>query len=324
MHKNIEEKIASHNWFHAIDFGNNISSQGRFPTSRPQNYTLYGALSYLEHLDISQSRCMDIGTMDGLVAFSIEKQKCAQIIATDIAVRESFLLAKDILGSDIEYTVPMNVNELHHSNKPEFDLIVYCGILYHLFDPLSSLVALRKSIRNGGYLILETQYIYDERKAILSYSPIDKERGSIHANTFFRPSYKALVGMLETASFQVISTISTDSRITILAQAKKPREINASSNMLKNVLRQYRKYNNYKESIDYNELDRCNIDANIQYSGPDGDFYIFNGMFHISNTLQPIWRATLLEKARIFLSNMTFYIKTSFSRKSLVRIWKNV
>lgn len=324
MHEDNKKAVESHKWFHAIEFDDGVSSAGRFSASRPSNYTLYGALSYLEHMNTSNAQCMDIGTMDGLIAFTLENQKCRKIIATDIAARKSFLLAKDILGSNIEYSVPMNVLELHNSDSPEFDLIVFCGILYHVFDPLSALVAIRKNIKNGGYLLLETQYFYDEKKAVISYSPSDDDRGSIHANTFFRPSYTALVGMLETASFQVKSTISVDSRITILAQAMRPKEIEPSSQMLKNILLNYRKYPNYKESIDYEKLDSCKAEADISYSGPEGDFYIFSGQFRTSNRLQPQWRAGLLQKANEFIKNLSFYVKTCFSRKTLLSVWKSL
>ncbi|MCB2013767.1 MAG: DUF1698 domain-containing protein [Sphingobium sp.] len=323
MSESIRDEIESHKWFHAIELGEGLSTQGRFPPSRPSNYTLYGSLAFLEHMDTSRAVCMDMGTMDGLIAFTLDRKGSAKVVATDIAPRASFELANNVLKSRVEYRVPVNVAELHKNEMPEFDLIVFSGILYHIFDPLSALVALRKNIKNNGYLLLETQYFYDENKAVLSYSPMDPKRGSIHANTFFQPSFSALTGMLETACFQVISTISIDSRITVLAQAKRPKDIKPSSAMVKAVLSRYRRYENYKESIDYQRLDRSSVDTDISYVGPGGHFYIFSGMFKTPNTLQPVWRGSFRQKTREFVKNLSFYLKTCICRRGVVPVWKN-
>ena len=42
-----------------------------------------------------------------------------------------------------------------------FDIVIFSGVLYHMFDPLFGLSAARSMVRDGGILILETSAIID-------------------------------------------------------------------------------------------------------------------------------------------------------------------
>jgi 2-polyprenyl-3-methyl-5-hydroxy-6-metoxy-1,4-benzoquinol methylase len=77
-------------WFHAIDLGAGLVTPDRFPSGAPPNYTLYPVFQFLEGVDIAGHDCLDIGTMDGLVAFMLGLQG-AKVVATDLLEREGFL-----------------------------------------------------------------------------------------------------------------------------------------------------------------------------------------------------------------------------------------
>jgi ribosomal protein L11 methylase PrmA len=69
--------IAEHKWFHSIDFGDGNISEGRFPTGTPPNYTLFGVFEFLKDIDLRGMQCLDIGTMDGITAFTLKRRGAA-------------------------------------------------------------------------------------------------------------------------------------------------------------------------------------------------------------------------------------------------------
>ena len=65
------ERVQNMRWFHAIDFGG-FGSSGRFPKGTPQNSTLYGTFEMLQAMDLRDATVLDLGTMDGIVAFGVK------------------------------------------------------------------------------------------------------------------------------------------------------------------------------------------------------------------------------------------------------------
>ena len=218
----LRKAVASKKWFHSIDFGNNLISAGRFTSGSAQNYTIFPILRLLDSFSVSQCSCLDVGTMDGIISFTLKKMGASRVVATDLEPRETFTAGRDYLDLDIQYLPSTSLNELPTAlGEESFDLIVCAGVLYHLIDPLGNLLHLRNLVRTDGYLLLETQYLHNEKDALISFSPSDLVRGNVHANTFFRPSFSALYGMIEVAGFDVVCTISINGRITFCAKAKK-------------------------------------------------------------------------------------------------------
>ena len=266
-------------WFHALALPGGVTG-GRFAASRPQNYTLFGTLRFLEQIELAGLTCCDIGTMDGLAAFSMKQAGAAQVVATDIAPRETFAQARQTLALDIDYRTPLAVADLPNAFPTgHFDLIVCAGVLYHVADPVAVLIDLRNALREGGLLILETQYLCAEARPVLSFSPADNRRGSEHANTFFRPSFRALCGMMQASGFQILASVGAGARITVLARAEKPSRIDAATPVLRRVLDGYRNYNNYNERFAHAAWETGQEPSRVRYAGPSGDYYIYSGAF---------------------------------------------
>ena len=307
-------------WFHSIDFGAGLISPGRFSDGRPQNYTLYGVLHYLDKIDITGKDCLDIGTMDGLIAFTLKKKAANRVLATDMSPRKTFEAGASFLGLDIDYHYPISIAKLPALiGENKLDLIICAGILYHVFEPLSSLIICREQLKEQGLLILETQYIHDENRPLISFNP-SENKGNIHANVFFRPSYSALIGMMEIAGFAVISTIATNGRITVLAKAVKPSQIKASTPMIKTICSSYMNYKNYRENIDYRQLNGDNPVSSIAHAVAEGSHYwLHSSLFVTTNPLQPTWKASNREKLKIFLSELVFKLRTCYARKMLLQ-----
>ncbi len=294
----IDRLFISHPWFHSIDFGNGRVSPGRFAAARPQNYTLFGTLRYLEHTPLSGMECLDIGTMDGLAAFSMKQAGAARVVASDMAPRETFLAGRDALGLEIDYYPDQSLYTMPETlGRNRFDMVVCAGILYHLMEPLSGLYACRNLIRDNGLLVLETQYLRRESGARIAFEPAGSGRGTYHPNTFFRPGMRALRAMLEIAGFEVLSSIAVNSRITVLARAVRPSAMHSTNPRVTKVLQEFRTYANYREVIDHAALEAPQARSAIACALPHGrDYWIGSSRFSTRNPLQPPLAASKMQR----------------------------
>lgn len=306
MSRPLRELIEKERWFHAIDFGGGLVSRGRFGPEVPPNYTLYGVLELMEGLSLEGARVIDVGTMDGLVAFGAKARGAAEVIATDLARRETFEAGRAHLGLAIDYRVPvqaLDLPELVGDAKP--DVIVMAGVLYHVLDPLAVLVASRRALAPEGFLVLETMYVFDDGRPRMIFNPSDgSSRGNVHANVFWRPSKTALEGMLELAGFDVVATVAVDGRIAALAQAKRPSQLSTTNERVRDIQRSYRRYANYKERLDFEALEADPAaPSRVTYRGVEGDHRIVPALHAPRAPFSPAWsppsaRAKLRHAAR--------------------------
>jgi SAM-dependent methyltransferase len=230
--------------------------------------------------------------MDGISAFVLKELGAAEVVATDMDPRETFLFARDVLNLDIDYRTPVSLQELPILFKEDrFDLIVMAGILYHVFDPLTALSICRDLLKNNGLLFMETFYLFDEAKPCMVFNPKDNsKRGVERANVFWRPSKTSIEGMLEVAGFKVIASIAFNARITFIAQAKKTSEIDSSSARIKNIHKRYMNYKNYRERTDYNLLEKQEVgNSNICYEGPRSHIWLNRSRYTPMVPFQPEW-----------------------------------
>jgi len=280
--------ISQYKWFHALRFPDGSATPGRFAPSIPPNYSLYGPLAFLPHLDLAGRDCLDLGTMDGLMGFAMASRG-GRVVATDVSPRPSFEFAREKLGLHLEYRVPMVIAELS-SQQARYDFIACCGILYHVFDPLPSLITLRQSLREGGILVLESQYQWARSGSQIMFCP-SQPGSTTHANTFFRPSFDALLGMVQVAGFQPLATIGVIDRLTVLASAEKPSRIKTRWPMVREVLDRYRRYANYREAVDYDALETAAEQTAMAYTGPLGDYVMASSDYRPAHAFEPEWQA---------------------------------
>jgi 2-polyprenyl-3-methyl-5-hydroxy-6-metoxy-1,4-benzoquinol methylase len=306
MSRALFELIDHERWFHAIDFGEGLVSKGRFGPDVPPNYTLYGVFELMAELALVGARVVDVGTMDGIVAFGAKARGAAEVIATDLARRETFEAGRAHLGLDIDYRVPVQALDLPALvGERKADVIAMAGVLYHVLDPIAVLVAAREAIAREGFLVVETMYVFDDGRPRMTFNPADgSSRGNEHHNVFWRPSKTALEGMLELAGFEVVASIAVDGRIATLAQAKRPSEIATRSERVRGIQRSYARYANYRERLDFRALERDEgAPSRAVYRGPRGDRRIVPA-FHMPRApFQPTWspphaRARLTHAAR--------------------------
>lgn len=309
--------IKKPSWFHAINFGDGLVTSGRFAKDIPPNYTLYGVLEFIKDIDLTGMHCLDIGTMDGITAFTLKQQGAEKVIATDMEKRQNFVAGQKQLGLEIDYYPNKRIDDIAELLKTNYDdnkldLIVNAGILYHVFEPLTTLINCREMLKTNGLLILETMYMFDEHRPVMLFNPSDNtSRGNRHANTFWRASKTSIEGMLNMAGFNVIATRAVNGRLTLLAQACPPDKVKTHYPKVKKVIGSYMRYKNYGESIDYNQMkvDKKDI-SKIAYKGKKTDAFIFRSIYHTELPLQPEFTTSLANRLKLLREDTLFCQRT--------------
>ncbi len=93
--------------------------------------------------DLTGKTVLDIGAWDGFFSFECEKRGAERVLAIDIYAwdqhgMDSFLLARQLLNSKVEYR-KMNIHELNAAAIGKFDVVLFFGVFYHCVNPLTAL-----------------------------------------------------------------------------------------------------------------------------------------------------------------------------------------
>jgi len=87
--------------------------------------------------DLRGKRVLDIGCWDGWFSFEMERRG-AEVVAADIVERETFLTAREALGSKVDFVLS-DVYQLTPDRIGYFDIVLFLGVLYHVKHPLLAL-----------------------------------------------------------------------------------------------------------------------------------------------------------------------------------------
>lgn len=217
-------------WFHSIDLGGGVVTPG---VKSPEH--LAAELDRLRLPSVQNQTVLDIGAWDGYFSFEAERRGARRVVALDHYVwsldfrerdrhagplpmerecfrssdavwrpdalpgKRGFDVAREALGSSVEPVVAdfatMDVSELG-----TFDVVLFLGVLYHLWDPLGALVRLREV--TSGVAVVETEAIAVGGlggRALAEFYPRNELGGD--ASNWWAPTMEALQGWCETAGF---------------------------------------------------------------------------------------------------------------------------
>jgi tRNA (mo5U34)-methyltransferase len=107
--------------------------------------------------DLRGKRALDIGAWDGWFSFELERRG-ARVMAVDSTAIERFLIARDLLGSQVEYRVD-DVCRLSPATIGYFDIVMFLGVLYHLKHPL---LALEKVCELATDMVCVESFVTDD------------------------------------------------------------------------------------------------------------------------------------------------------------------
>lgn len=281
-------QLAALDWYHAIALPGGFTTPGRFGSNVPPNYTLFPVFTFLESIDVTGTCCIDIGTTDGIVAFTLKQEGAARVVATDRAERPTVALLREILDLDIAYLPRATLDnddilkKLHERTLPEkFDLVVLAGVIYHAYDPLHVLMHARRLLRNGGLLIVETAHHPGDAPTL--HFNTETEKPVYEPNTYFLPTVSCLQAFARFISCNPLATIINGNRVGLLAQACRPSEVEAATDVLRLIVRDGSHYGPLK----FDELEADRDASSIAYRGRRGTWSMNMWTFETPFPLQP-------------------------------------
>jgi SAM-dependent methyltransferase len=162
----MQNDIVQRKWYYSIELQKGIFTTGHnFP-----NVILTREI--LKNIEVKNKYCLDIGSMEGFIPTLLKRRGARQVIAYDrrADLLDKINLVKKAYDVDFHLIVGMSLNKLpgilKKKNFPPLDVIVFSGVLYHMFDPLGGLATVRGLLRNGGILLLETGAVIDNSMAL--------------------------------------------------------------------------------------------------------------------------------------------------------------
>lgn len=262
--QSIKSEFANYRWFHSIDMGD-FATSGRFKPGAPQNITLFGFMDLVRHVDLSGMTVLDIGAVDGLASFGMKKAGAGIVHATDSTDHKTFRRCAEVLDLDIEYHPRIQIKDFVKTfEQGTFDLILCAGVFYHMLNPVSSFIACRKLIKEGGLIVMETPYFPGEERAAIF---LNSETNMVDEHyTYSVPTKAALIGLMKLVGFEVLAirTISGPDRITLLGKAVEPNAIPDRSP----ILQRMHKHDFVDFEFRLKDLISSPVHSKISYSGP--------------------------------------------------------
>src|SRR5580704_17949096 len=125
-----------------------VQARFRYHSIELPNGSVLPGLQTVEHLrwrlglfglpeDLRGKRVLDVGAWDGWFSFECERRG-AEVVAVDCVELDTFLEARELLGSRVEYHA-LDIAELSAKRLGRFDIVLFLGFLYHLRHPLLGL-----------------------------------------------------------------------------------------------------------------------------------------------------------------------------------------
>jgi tRNA (mo5U34)-methyltransferase len=157
--------------------------------------------------DLHGASVLDIGATNGGLAFELERLGATRVLTVDIYDVNwfGFEQLRQLLDSSVEY-LRASVYELPARLDEQFDIVAFCGVLYHLRHPLLALDVVRSL--TGGRALIETA-VRDRQLGDAANTPLihfhrlDDLGGD--GSNWFEPSVAALTDWCRSSGLQPIN-----------------------------------------------------------------------------------------------------------------------
>src|SRR5205807_1365526 len=164
---------------------------------------------------------LDVGAWNGCLSLECERRGAAEVIALGPEDPEhtGFCRMRDLLGSRVQYRIG-SVYDLNPDELGTFDIVLFCGVLYHLRYPLLGIDNIRKVCKGEVFVethVCDDQFILPDRKRGLksvqlhSMSPellnvpvwqfYRRDELNKDPSNWFGPNAEAVIQAFESAGF---------------------------------------------------------------------------------------------------------------------------
>jgi len=155
-----EHELLESPWYHEIELAPELFTPGK------TRGNLAVSRELVKRCELEGQSVLDIGAMDGLMSLLALRRGARRVVAydrVDSSPRIDFL--KKVLDVDFDYVSKLSLHalpeRLREMDAYPFDVVFFCGVLYHMFDPMAGLSVARGLVRNGGLLVIETAAVIE-------------------------------------------------------------------------------------------------------------------------------------------------------------------
>jgi tRNA (mo5U34)-methyltransferase len=167
-------------------------------------------------INLADHRVLDVGSGSGYHLWRMLEAGASEVLGIDPSVlfHCQFAAIKSLLGHPRAASIPVTLEEFN-AGILDFDTVFSMGVLYHRKDPINHLEQLKRWIKPGGQLIIETLVIDGEETTCL----VPQDRYARMNNVWFLPSVATLARWLERVGFESIECL--DVSVTTTEEQRK-------------------------------------------------------------------------------------------------------
>ena len=166
--------------------------------------------------DLTGQRVLDIGCNAGYMSFAAKRLGAATVLGIDsnLGAGTSFIeqaeFCREALGLDVEFR---EQSFFDYTPEQPFDLVLFCGVLYHLEDYGSALDKVASfAVPGRGLIVLETAI----EPVTLTLPGKQDYRGD--TSTYFVPSIPVLLELLRERGFRIEIVRDIGGRAVVFAR----------------------------------------------------------------------------------------------------------
>ena len=168
----------------------------------------------LPHLaPLKGRKILDVGCGSGYHLWRMRAEQAELVIGIDpsLLFMAQFLSLRHFIGDAATYFIPLPLEALPESKLGGgFDTVFSMGVLYHRRSPLDHLDELKRQLKKGGELVLETLVIPKECGQIL----VPEDRYAQMRNVWFLPSVDELAHWMRRLGFENVRCVDLDQTST--------------------------------------------------------------------------------------------------------------
>lgn len=169
----------------------------------------------LPHLpNLSGKRVLDVGCNNGYFMFKMAQHNPEFVLGIDpifLNYAQFSFINHFAKKENLHFELWGQEDLIHFNNM--FDVVFSMGVIYHHRNPIQQLLTLKKAIRPGGTLILETIGIPGEE----SYALFPEDRYAKMRNVWFLPTQSCFINWVKRAKFKDVEFL-VDSDMTFEEQ----------------------------------------------------------------------------------------------------------
>lgn len=163
---------------------------------------------------LKDKKVLDVGCGNGYHLWRMlgEGAEIAVGVDPSLLFMTQFLAIKQFVGAALPaYFLPITLEQLPKTQPTEaFDTVFSMGVLYHRRSPMDHLLDLKRFVKPGGELVLETLVIREDQGQLL----VPKNRYAQMNNVWFIPSVEELAHWLEKCGYQTVRCMDLDQTST--------------------------------------------------------------------------------------------------------------